>query len=74
MARLTTTANLERPDDIYAGYIALLEGCSDAEVHTRNAKLVLALANHVGDEEVFLDALDLAKGLKPPHELSQSEG
>ncbi|MEL6190075.1 MAG: DUF2783 domain-containing protein [Myxococcota bacterium] len=62
MAHLKTEPHLARPDDFYEKLLALHKGCSDAESHRRNAKLVLALANHIGDLQVLEEALDLARG------------
>ncbi len=36
-------------------------GLSDEESHFMNAKLVLLLANHIGDAEVLSEALALAR-------------
>jgi hypothetical protein len=59
--RLNTDPNISAPDDFYAALIAAHEGLSDDESAAFNARLILLLANHVGDAEALADALDLAK-------------
>lgn len=38
-----------RGDDVYAALLAAHEGLSEAESHALNARLVLMLANRIGD-------------------------
>ncbi|MFC6641397.1 MULTISPECIES: DUF2783 domain-containing protein [Sulfitobacter] len=51
-------------DTVYAALMAAHEGLSEAESHALNARLVLMLANEVGDparlETLFKAARDLA--------------
>ncbi len=61
---LTTTPNLTRPDDSYAGLIAAHEGLTEAESHAMNARLILILMNHIGDHQVLAEALRLARDPK----------
>ena len=56
MNALNTTANINDPDGFYAELIAAHQGLSDAF----NARLILTLANHVGDREVLREALAVA--------------
>jgi len=58
---LITTPNIPDPDGFYADLIALHEGLDEADSHALNARLVLILANHVGDRDTLAEALDLAK-------------
>lgn len=58
---LITTPNLPRPDEAYARLIAAHEGLSESESHAMNARLVLILMNHIGDDAVLQQALDLAR-------------
>ncbi len=60
MAKLNTKPNLPQADDAYQLIIDLHEGCSEQESHRRNAKLVLCLANHIGDLEVLSQAVAIA--------------
>ena len=62
MAQLNTQPNLRDADEFYASLLAAYEGLEDDAVHSLNAKLILTLANHIGDTEVFRQALDVAKG------------
>ncbi len=60
MAELTLTPNLDRPDDFYAALIATHDGLSDDESAALNARLILILANQIGDTEVLAAALQAA--------------
>ena len=60
MAELTLTPNLDRPDDFYAALIAAHDGLSDDESAALNARLILILANQIGDTEVLTAALQAA--------------
>ena len=61
MATLNTEPNLPSPDDFYEQLIGAHRGLSDDESALVNAKLVLLLANHVGDREVLAQALAAAR-------------
>ena len=61
MARLNTQPNLADPDGFYAELIAAHEGLSDDESAALNARLILLLANHIGDREALSDALIAAR-------------
>lgn len=61
MAELITTANLAGHDDIYEALVNLTSGLDEAESLKVQAKLILALANHIGDREVVLQAIALAR-------------
>jgi Protein of unknown function (DUF2783) len=50
-----------RGDDFYEALIRAHEGLSEAESHTLNARLVLILANHIGDLTIVQEALTLAR-------------
>ena len=60
MPKLVTTPNIDRPDDFYAALLALHEGRSKEESDAVNARLILLLANHIGEMDVLRDALDAA--------------
>lgn len=60
MTRVKTEPNIADPDGFYAELLAAHEGLSDAESAALNARLVLTLANHVGDREVLSDAIAVA--------------
>jgi hypothetical protein len=50
-----------RGDDFYEALIRAHQGLSEAESHTLNARLVLILANHIGDFTALQEALALAR-------------
>lgn len=58
---LTTSPNLTRPDESYAQLIAAHDGLTEAESHAMNARLILILMNHIGDQKVLAEALRLAR-------------
>ena len=60
MTNLITTPNLVSPDDFYADLIAAHEDLSDNESKALNARLILVLANHVGDHNILREALDVS--------------
>lgn len=53
MAELIVAPNLSDPDGFYSELLSLHEGRSEAESAAINAKIVLVLANHVGDRDVL---------------------
>ena len=53
--------NVEDPDRLYAAIIDAHSGLSDADSVAFNARLVLLLANHIGDEAVLREALEVAR-------------
>ena len=60
MGKLVTTPNIDRPDDFYAALLALHQGRSKTQSDAVNARLILLLANHVGDMDVLREAFDAA--------------
>lgn len=58
---LTTRANIARPDDVYDMLIRAHDGLSKAQSDALNARLVLILVNHIGDEAIIRDAIALAQ-------------
>jgi hypothetical protein len=61
MTNLITEARLGDADSIYRMIIETHRGLSDDASRDLNARLVLVLANHIGDGEVIKQALALAK-------------
>jgi hypothetical protein len=61
MSDLNLQPNIAGADDFYAELLAAHEGLSKADSDALNARLVLVLANHVGDREVLSEALKVAK-------------
>ncbi|WP_372605333.1 DUF2783 domain-containing protein, partial [Actibacterium sp.] len=60
MSDLILTPNIPGADDFYAELLTAHEGLSDAESVAFNARLVLILANHIGDRAVISQALAAA--------------
>lgn len=61
MGQLNTKPNMADADGFYARLLAAHKGLSEAESHAMNARLVLILANHIGDSSVLDQALTLAR-------------
>lgn len=59
--KLNTEPNIERPDDFYEALIELHRGLSEEQSRQVNARLILLLANHIGDMEVLAEAMAAAK-------------
>jgi hypothetical protein len=60
MTQLILTPNIPAADDFYAELLSTHEGLSTEESHKLNARLVLILANHIGDREALSAALRAA--------------
>lgn len=60
MADLILTPNIDDADDFYAGLVAAHDGLEKTESDAFNARLVLVLANHIGNSEVLAQALNAA--------------
>jgi len=58
---LNLEANIASPDDFYQELIDLHRSLSDEQSATVNAKLILLLANHIGDMEVLRTAMAAAR-------------
>ena len=58
---LQREANSKDPDGLYAAIIEAHAGLSDADSAALNVRLVLLLANHIGDEAVLRQALEVAR-------------
>ena len=58
--KLITTPNLENTDDIYERLINVHADLSVEQSAKLNAKLILLLFNHIGDEHVIQQALHAA--------------
>lgn len=58
---LITTPNLKSPDTAYGTLLAAHKGLDEAESHALNARLILILMNHIGDQKVLEQALALAR-------------
>ena len=61
MSALVTDDQIAAPDDLYQALVDAHEGLADAESRQLNARLILLLANHVGDLAVLQEAAALAR-------------
>jgi len=61
MSKLVTDNRLASPDDFYESLIDTHRDLSAEQSAMVNAKLVLLLANHIGDMDVLKDAMRIAR-------------
>ena len=59
---LTLDINTDAPDEIYEALIKMHEGLDDETSTLVNAKMILVLANHIGDPAVIREAASVARG------------
>jgi hypothetical protein len=63
--KLCTEPRILDQDDFYARLIALHEGLSSDESHSLNCKLILLMANHIGEQEALDDLLEIGWNYRP---------
>jgi Protein of unknown function (DUF2783) len=61
---LNTSPNIRVPDDLYEGLLGAYSGLSAEESLRVSARLILLLANHIGDAAVLQEAIEIAR--RPP--------
>lgn len=61
MAEIVTKPNLENPDGFYADLLIAHESLSKAESDAFNARLILLMANQIGDSKTLAMLLEAAK-------------
>ncbi|MBC8751545.1 hypothetical protein OKW43_007993 [Paraburkholderia sp. WC7.3g] len=66
MTTLNIETNIADPDAFYEKLIDAHNGLTDEQSHFMNAKLVLLLANHIGDASVLATALAIARADAAP--------
>ena len=59
---LNTEPAIAEPDEFYAALIEMHHGLTPEQSEMVNARLILLLANHIGDLDVLKDALKKARG------------
>ena len=59
--QLNTQPNLEAPDDFYEALIDTHRDLGNEASQALNARLVLLLANHIGNTSVLKQALEAAR-------------
>lgn len=57
MTALRRTLNLARPDDVYNAIVDAHKGLTGEQCRDFDARLILLLVNHIGDEAVIREAL-----------------
>ena len=62
MTDLRTDPNIAEPDAFYTELVALHDGLSEEESVALNARLILILANQIGDMAILRQALAAARG------------
>ncbi len=63
---LRTELHIGDPDGFYAALLALHDGLSETQSAAVNARLILLLANHIGDRAVLEQAMAAARaGIDP---------
>jgi hypothetical protein len=65
MPDLILTPNLPNHDDFYEALLDTHNGLDEPATHALNARLILILANHIGDENVLQQALAAARATAP---------
>jgi hypothetical protein len=61
MAKLITASQFADPDAAYRALVEARRSLSEAHAAELDTKLVLILANHIGDIDVLREAIALAK-------------
>jgi hypothetical protein len=61
MAKLETASRFPDPDAAYVALVEARRGLSDEAAAALDAKLVLILANHIGDLDLLNEAIALAR-------------
>jgi hypothetical protein len=61
MSTLITTPHFQAADDFYEALIDAHRDLSTAQSHELNAKLILLLANHIGEQVPLCEALAAAR-------------
>jgi hypothetical protein len=61
---MKTEPNIADPDGFYEAWVAAHDGLSDAESADLDARLVLLLANQVGEMKVLLDCIAAARAAR----------
>jgi predicted LPLAT superfamily acyltransferase len=61
MPKLVTASQFPDPDAAYLALVQARRNLSEAQAAELDSRLVLILANHIGDLEVLREAIALAK-------------
>jgi hypothetical protein len=58
---LRRTLNLGQPDEVYNALVDAHKGLSEEQCRAFDARLILLLVNHIGDDAVIREALAAAR-------------
>ena len=58
---LNLEANIKDADDFYEKLLRIHDGLSDEDSAALTARLILILANHIGDKDVLEQAFEVAQ-------------
>ena len=61
MGTLNTSRNIAGADDFYAELLAAHDGLTKPASDALNARLILILANHIGDRDIVRQAIAAAR-------------
>ncbi len=61
MSTLITAPNMANPDDFYEALIDMHRDLNETQSQAVNARLILLLANHIGDMQVLREAMTHAR-------------
>lgn len=61
MSPLAPIRDAARADDLYAELVSLYEGLDEPQSALASAKLIIVLANHIGDPSILREACRLAR-------------
>ena len=59
--QLNLEPNIDEPDSFYNKLIQLYEGLNESESREVQARLILLLSNHIGDNEALYEAMRIAR-------------
>jgi hypothetical protein len=62
--KLVTASQFRDPDEAYVALVEARRGLSETEAAELDTKLVLILANHIGDVDVLKEAIALARSAR----------
>lgn len=66
MSAVHLEPNIDRPDDLYSEMVEMTVGLSDAQVFALQARLMLLMANQIGDVDVIKQLVRLAGQIDDP--------
>jgi len=61
VSTLITAPNMANPDDFYEALIDMHRDLNETQSQAVNARLILLLANHIGDMQVLREAMTHAR-------------